>query len=65
MPRSGRIVGAQRYPGGAVTGDRCRFLNSVGSLELGVGLETQNTAAAILPCPRQEVGERWQALQRG
>src|SRR3546814_20348234 len=59
------IVGAERDPGGAIAGDRRGILDAIGRLELRVGLEAEDAAAAIFAGASEKVRERRQFLERG
>src|SRR3546814_5624105 len=65
MLGGGGIVGAERDPGGAIAGDRRGILDAIGRLELRVGLEAEDAAAAIFAGASEKVRERRQFLERG
>src|SRR3546814_19487441 len=65
MLGGGGIVGAERDPGGAIAGDRRGILDAIGRLELRVGLEAEDAAAAIFAGASEKVRERRQLLERG
>src|SRR3546814_969802 len=64
MLGGGGIVGAERDPGGAIAGDRRGILDAIGRLELRVGLEAEDAAAAIFAGASEKVRERRQFLER-